>query len=86
MLSHINVGSGVEVTIKELTENIANVVGYKGYIVWDPSKPDGPPRKLINSQKIEALGWSPSISLADGLKDTYQSFLDMGLRNRPLND
>ena len=86
MLSHINVGSGVEVSIKELTENIAKVVGFDGYIVWDSSKPDGPPRKLINSQKIESLGWSPSISLADGLQDTYQAFLDMELNNRLLND
>ena len=86
MLSHINVGSGVEVSIKELTENIAKVVGFDGYIIWDSSKPDGPPRKLINSQKIESLGWSPSISLADGLRDTYQAFLDMGLNDRQLND
>ena len=86
MLSHINVGSGVEVSIKELTENIAKVVGYKGYILWDKSKPDGVPRKLINSQKIASLGWKPTINLIDGLKDTYQAYLDLSCNLQPLSN
>lgn len=80
MLSHINVGSGIEVSIKELTEKIAKVVGFSGHIVWDSSKPDGAPRKLMNSQKLESLGWTASIELTDGLKDTYQAFLESGLK------
>jgi len=79
MLSHINVGSGIEVSIKELTEKIAKVVGFRGHIVWDSSKPDGAPRKLMNSQKLESLGWTASRELTDGLKDTYQAFLASGL-------
>lgn len=86
MLSHINVGSGIEVSIKELTENIAKVVGYKGYIIWDSSKPDGAPRKLINSQKIASLGWKPTINLIDGLKDTYQAYLDLSSDLQPLSN
>lgn len=86
MLSHINVGSGIEVSIKELTENIAKVVGYKGYIIWDSSKPDGAPRKLINSQKIASLGWKPTINLIDGLKDTYQAYLDLNSDLQPLSN
>lgn len=78
MLSHINVGSGKEVTIKDLTKKIANVVGFRGYIEWDSSKPDGPPRKLINSQKLASLGWTSSIELNEGLKDTYEAFLNLG--------
>ena len=80
MLSHINVGSGIEVSIKELTEKIAKVVGFSGHIVWDSSKPDGAPRKLMNSQKLESLGWTASRELTDGLKDTYQAFLGSGLK------
>lgn len=75
MLSHINVGSGIEVSIKELTEKIAKVVGFRGKIVWDSTKPDGTPRKLMNSQKLESLGWKASRELTDGLKDTYKAFL-----------
>jgi GDP-L-fucose synthase len=80
MLSHINVGSGIEVSIKELTVNIAKVVGFEGYIVWDSSKPDGPPRKLIDSQKLTNLGWTASINLTEGLEDTYKNFLALGLK------
>lgn len=80
MLSHINVGSGIEVSIEELSQNIAKVIGFSGYIVWDQSKPDGPPRKLVNSQKLASLGWTASIKLNDGLKDTYQAFLKSELK------
>jgi GDP-L-fucose synthase len=76
MLSHINVGTGVDCTIKELTETVARVVGYKGKIVWDTTKPDGTPRKLMDVSRLKALGWQASISLKKGLGSTYQWFLE----------
>ena len=76
MLSHINVGTGVDCTIKELTETVAKVVGFEGDIEWDTSKPDGTPRKLMDVSRLRKLGWSYSIDLEDGLRDTYQWFLD----------
>lgn len=75
MLSHINVGTGVDCTIKALTETVAKVVGYQGEIVWDNSKPDGAPRKLMSVNRLKALGWSYSITLEHGLEKTYQWFL-----------
>ncbi|MFA0712118.1 GDP-L-fucose synthase family protein [Vibrio splendidus] len=75
MLSHINVGTGVDCTIRELVETVAKVVGYQGDIVFDTSKPDGTPRKLMDVSRLEKLGWVASISLEDGLKETYQWFL-----------
>ncbi|KAL0435971.1 UNVERIFIED_CONTAM: putative GDP-L-fucose synthase 2 [Sesamum radiatum] len=75
-MEHVNVGSGKEVTIKELAELVKEVVGYKGEIVWDSSKPDGTPRKLMDSSKLAGLGWEPQISLKDGLTDTYKWYLD----------
>ena len=68
----INVGSGVDVTIKELTGLIADVVGYTGKIVWDTSKPNGTPRKVLNVDKIKSLGWEPTLELKDGLKKTFE--------------
>ncbi|MAZ66503.1 MAG: GDP-fucose synthetase [Kangiellaceae bacterium] len=76
MLSHINVGTGVDCTIRELVETVASVVGFKGEIVWDTSKPDGTPRKLMDVSHLKALGWSYSIGLEQGLKTSYQWFLD----------
>ena len=75
MQSHINVGSGREVTIKELAETIAKVVGYKGKIEFDPSKPDGSPRKLMESLRLNNLGWSPKVGLEEGLALAYNDFL-----------
>ncbi|MBZ9610333.1 GDP-L-fucose synthase [Rheinheimera maricola] len=75
MLSHINVGTGVDCTIKQLTETVAKVVGYKGNIVWDTGKPDGAPRKLMQVDRLKALGWQYSIELEPGLKDAYSWFL-----------
>ncbi|MBE8564342.1 GDP-L-fucose synthase [Vibrio sp. OPT20] len=75
MLSHINVGTGIDCTIRELVETVAKVVGYQGDIVFDTSKPDGTPRKLMDVSRLEKLGWVTSISLEDGLKETYQWFL-----------
>ena len=76
MLSHINVGTGVDCTIKELTETVAKVVGFEGTIEWDTTKPDGAPRKLMDVSRLRNLGWSYSIDLEDGLRNAYQWFLD----------
>lgn len=75
MLSHINVGTGVDCTIRELAETMQKVVGFKGEIVFDTTKPDGTPRKLMDVSRLKALGWQASISLEAGLTDTYAWFL-----------
>src|SRR6056300_907329 len=72
----INVGSGNEITIKNLAEKIKKVIAYQGELIFDTSMPDGNPRKLIDSQKINNLGWEPSIDLDEGLKITYSWFLE----------
>ena len=71
----INVGSGTDVTIKELAETVKGVVGYGGEIEWDTTQPDGTPRKLMDGTRIRALGWEPKISLPDGIADAYRWFL-----------
>ena len=76
MLSHINVGTGVDVTIKELAETIQKVVGFAGEIIWDSTKPDGTPRKLMDNAKLRSMGWQPTIDLAKGLELTYQWFIE----------
>jgi len=70
----INVGTGEDVSIRELAELVKNVVGYDGTLTWDTSKPDGTPRKLLDTSKITALGWKPAIGLEDGLRSTYAWF------------
>ena len=75
MLSHINVGSGVEISIADLARLVARVVGYAGRVVLDPSKPDGTPRKLMDSSRLEALGWKAEIGLDEGLARAYQDFV-----------
>lgn len=75
----INVGTGEEVTIRELAETMADVVGYRGTIRWDRSKPDGTPRKLLDSSRILSLGWSPKRTLREGLASTYRWALDLGV-------
>ncbi len=72
---HLNIGSGVDVTIAELAALVAETVGFKGQIQYDSSKPDGAPRKLLDISKIRSLGWSPVHSLRDGLAATYQDYL-----------
>jgi len=67
-------GAGIELSIKELAETIKAVVGYEGHIDFDPSKPDGSPRKLMDSQRLNSLGWSPEIGLKDGLAKAYKDF------------
>ena len=71
---HINVGTGKDVTIKELAETIVDVVGYKNDYEWDISKPNGTPRKVLNVDKIKSLGWEPKISLREGIESTYEWF------------
>ncbi|KMZ62666.1 GDP-L-fucose synthase [Zostera marina] len=75
-LEHVNVGSGKEVTIKELAEMIKEVVGFQGKLIWDPTKPDGTPRKLMDNSKLAKLGWEAKISLRDGLVGTYKWYLE----------
>ena len=71
-----NIGSGKDITIKELAETIQEVVGFKGNILWDKSKPDGTPRKLMDVSKMRDLGWSYSTELTEGIEKTYQWFLE----------
>ncbi|MFR9511352.1 MAG: GDP-L-fucose synthase [Rikenellaceae bacterium] len=71
---HVNVGSQSELTIKELAEMVAEVVGFDGGIEWDSTKPDGTPRKLMDSSKLYNMGWKPSISLRNGIERTYEEF------------
>jgi GDP-L-fucose synthase len=73
---HVNVGTGTDVSIAELAEIVAKVVGYDGPIVWDRSKPDGTPRKLLDVTKINELGWQATIPLDEGIASTYQWFLE----------
>jgi len=73
--SHVNVGSGKEITIKELAETIKDVVGYEGKIEWDSSRPDGTPRKLMDSSKLRNLGWDPKIQMREGIALAYKDFL-----------
>ena len=75
MMSHINVGSGQEVTIREAAGMVAEAVGYRGSIECDSSKPDGTPRKLLDTSLLARLGWRAGIGLAQGLADTYRHFL-----------
>ncbi len=72
---HYNVGTGTDYTIRELADMIASVVGYDGKILWDTEKPDGTPRKLLDSSRFLRLGWKPQTSLKEGLTKTYEWFL-----------
>lgn len=78
MLSHINVGTGTDVTIRDLAETVARVTGFQGKLVFDASKPDGAPRKLMDVSRLARLGWTASIGLEQGLRDTYDWFLAQG--------
>jgi len=75
MLSHINVGTGVDCTIKEMAETMAKVIGFKGQIVFDATKPDGTPRKLMDVSRLKKMGWQYHYSLHDGLELTYKWYL-----------
>ncbi|TXN42676.1 GDP-L-fucose synthase [Methylobacterium sp. WL7] len=75
-LSHINVGTGADCTIRELAEALARVIGYEGRLEFDATKPDGTPRKLMDVSRLHAMGWRAQISLEDGLRNTYRWFLE----------
>jgi GDP-L-fucose synthase len=75
MLSHINVGSGEELTIRELAEAVGRAVGYQGEILFDATKPDGTPRKLMDSSRLNALGWQAKVGLEEGLRLAYEDFV-----------
>ena len=76
MLSHVNLGTGKDLTIRELAELIKEVVGFKGKLIFDLTKPDGPPRKLIDISRLSNMGWQSSVALKDGLEKTYNWYLD----------
>lgn len=76
MLSHINVGTGLDCTIRELAETMAHVVGFTGKVEFDSGKPDGTPRKLMDVSRLAGLGWHYQIDLKSGLAMTYQWFLE----------
>ncbi len=71
-----NIGSGVDISIRELAEIIMDVVGFKGEIVFDSTKPDGTPRKLLNVERMKNLGWTAQTNLREGIAKTYQDFLN----------
>ncbi|KIU32761.1 MULTISPECIES: GDP-L-fucose synthase [Methylobacterium] len=75
-LSHINVGTGEDCTIRQLAEALARVIGYAGELAFDATKPDGTPRKLMDVSRLRAMGWRPEIALEDGLRQTYGWFLE----------
>lgn len=75
MLSHINVGTGMDCSIRELAEMIAEVTGFEGRLMFDATKPDGTPRKLLDVSRLNALGWQANISLKDGLRDVYDWYV-----------
>ena len=77
MLSHINVGTGVDVTIREMAETMKRVVGFEGKLTFDTTKPDGAPRKLIDINRLSAMGWCYSIELEEGLRRTYDWYLEV---------
>jgi len=77
MTSHINIGTGSDITIAKLAHTISRVVGFKGKLYFDSEKPDGAPRKLLNVSKIKGLGWQPSIELEEGLIKTYLDFVSI---------
>ncbi len=79
MLSHINVGTGKDVTIREMAETMKEVVGYKGRLTFDATKPDGAPRKLIDITRLKNMGWEYSVGLEDGLNEAYKWFLEKDL-------
>ena len=74
-ISHINIGSGEEISISDLSRLIKKIAGFRGELIFDPSKPDGMPRKLLDTSKLKELGWSPDISLELGIESTYNWYI-----------
>lgn len=81
--SHLNIGSGSEVSIRYLAELIKETVGFEGGIEWDTGKPDGTPRKLMDSSRLRAFGWQPAVTLEEGLRATYMDFVKNHMRHQP---
>lgn len=79
----LNIGTGIDISIKKLAEEVKAITGYSGKIIFDKTKPDGTPRKLLNVNKIHKIGWKHKIDLSKGIKMTYKSFLD-GLKNKTI--
>jgi GDP-L-fucose synthase len=75
----INIGAGKDITIRDLAEMVKEIVGFKGEIKWDTTKPDGTPRKLLDVSKINSLGWKPKVGLQKGIKKTYAWYLSKKL-------
>jgi len=73
-ITHINIGTGEDLTIHELSEKVQAVTGYSGRVVWDHTQPDGMPQKLLDIFVLNRLGWKPGISLSEGLQQTYQAY------------
>ncbi len=82
----LNLGTGKDFSIRELAEAIARVIGYSGSIEWDTSKPDGAPRKLLDSSRLRAFGWKPAVNFEDGLKETYQWYLENALNTEVVHE
>jgi GDP-L-fucose synthase len=74
--AHLNVGTGSDISIRELAETLREIIGFQGTIDWDSTKPDGTPRKLLNTTRIRSLGWHPKITLRDGLRQTVDWFVN----------
>lgn len=79
----VNIGWGRDITIRELAELVAGVVGYEGQLRWDTSKPDGTPRKLLDTSRLTALGWKPRIELREGVRETYEWYVEMSRSTLP---
>jgi len=77
MVSHINIGTGSDMTIRELAEITKEVVGYKGDVIWDGSKPDGMPQKLLDISRLKSIGWEPEVTLKEGIARTYASYIEI---------
>ena len=80
MLSHINVGTGEDLTIRQLAETVGKAIGYEGRIEFDPTKPDGTPRKLLDVSRLQSLGWRPTVALEEGLVKTI-AYFEQQLKN-----
>ena len=76
MLSHINIGTGVDLSIREMAETMKKVINYKGRIVYETSRPDGPPRKLTDVSRLSQMGWKYTVDLKKGLEKTYEWYLE----------
>lgn len=83
---HINLGSGKDLTIAELAQTVARIVGFRGRLVFDTSKPDGTPRKLMDGSRLAALGWKPHIDLEEGIRKTYRHFVDEATASRGISE